>query len=205
MKGAYWVSVLVPVSALATGAGSRWTTARRAVQTRRRPDPAEAGVRTTRRSHMHFRRPSSATISSTFRAAPPATRLPRAAECAVRRTPARARSRTTRISVFGQGGIKAPTVFSNDCLTTDTRLIINATLSSSTCQSAMDTACGEVSGPTPAIATETIRSCVQSNSPNSYYPINWDVYAKRVECPTHMMEVTVASSSLPTFPQPIPP
>jgi len=90
----------------------------------------------------------------------------------------------------GQGGIKAPTVFPNDCLTTDTRLITNATLSSSACQSAMDTACDEVSGPTPAIAAETSRSCIQSNSPNSYYHINWDVYAKRVECPTHMMEVT---------------
>jgi transcription elongation factor len=41
---------------------------------------------------------------------------------------------------------------------------------------------------------------VQSNNPNSYYHINWDVYAKRVECPIHLTEVTgckLQSTNLP--------
>ena len=40
------------------------------------------------------------------------------------------------------------------------------------------------------IILQPVRSCTESNDPQSYYHMNWKIYAKRVECPTHLMEVT---------------
>jgi hypothetical protein len=35
-----------------------------------------------------------------------------------------------------------------------------------------------------------VQSCAKSNDAASYYHINWQVYAKRIECPTHLTQVT---------------
>jgi hypothetical protein len=40
------------------------------------------------------------------------------------------------------------------------------------------------------VQTQTRRSCIQSNQAASYYHENWNVYAKRVNCPPHLTQVT---------------
>ncbi len=87
----------------------------------------------------------------------------------------------------GSGGVNAatqlPACQSNNLVTT-------ATLSSTACQSSVATACSKFASSSTQMTNESIRSCTQSNDPNSYYHMNWKIYAKRVECPTHLTEVT---------------
>jgi hypothetical protein len=87
----------------------------------------------------------------------------------------------------GSGGVNAatqiPSCQSKSLVTTDT-------LSSKTCQDAVATACGRFASSSPRMTQESIASCKQSNDPSSYYHMNWKIYAKRVQCPIHLMEVT---------------
>ena len=71
-----------------------------------------------------------------------------------------------------------------------TILVTTATLSSTTCQANVATACGKFASRSSTVTSESINSCTQSNNPNTYYHINWQIYAKRVECPTHLTQVT---------------
>ena len=64
----------------------------------------------------------------------------------------------------------------------------------------MATQCGKFNSASPTVTSESIRSCTQSNAANSYYHMNSQIYAKRVECPTHLTQVTgckLASQGLP--------
>jgi hypothetical protein len=76
-----------------------------------------------------------------------------------------------------------------DCKTSQNWLT-NATLSSSTCQDEVAAQCGVIQANSQTVASETIRSCEQSDDPNTFYHLNWQVYAKKVECPTHLAQVT---------------
>jgi hypothetical protein len=87
----------------------------------------------------------------------------------------------------GNGGEKAALLPVCD---TSENLITSSTLASPACQSQVASDCGEIAGPTTAIAAETTRSCVASNDPATFYHLNWQVHAKKVECPAHLMEVT---------------
>jgi hypothetical protein len=40
------------------------------------------------------------------------------------------------------------------------------------------------------MTNETINSCIKSNDPNTYYHLNWFVHVMKVECPTHLTQVT---------------
>jgi hypothetical protein len=88
----------------------------------------------------------------------------------------------------GSGGENAATQIAG-CKNTN-NLVTTATLSSSTCQANVATACGKFKANSATVTSESIRSCTQSNNANSYYHINWQIYAKRVECPTHLTQVT---------------
>lgn len=87
----------------------------------------------------------------------------------------------------GSGGVNAatqiPACQSNGLVTT-------ASLSSSTCQSNVASACSKFASSSDLMTGESVRSCTKSNDPNSYYHMNWKIYAKRVECPTHLTQVT---------------
>jgi hypothetical protein len=87
----------------------------------------------------------------------------------------------------GSGGVNAatqlPACQSKNLVTTET-------LSSTACQSSVATACGKFASSSTQMTAESIRSCTQSNAPDSYYHMNWKIYAKRVECPTHLTDVT---------------
>jgi hypothetical protein len=98
----------------------------------------------------------------------------------------------------GSGGVNAATQIAG-CKGTNNQAT-TATLSSATCQSNVATACGKFQSSATTVTSESIRSCTQSNNPNSYYHINWQIYAKRVECPTHLTQVTgckLAPQNLP--------
>jgi hypothetical protein len=87
----------------------------------------------------------------------------------------------------GSGGINAATQIAgcqkNNQASTET-------LSSSTCQDNVAAACGKIKSTSEAVTATSVTSCIQSNNPDSYYHINWKVYAKRVECPKHLTQVT---------------
>ena len=98
----------------------------------------------------------------------------------------------------GSGGVNAatqlPACQSKNLVTTET-------LSSTACQSSVATACSKFASSSTQMTNESIRSCTQSNDPDSYYHMNWKIYAKRVECPTHLTDVTgckLASQNQPS-------
>jgi hypothetical protein len=98
----------------------------------------------------------------------------------------------------GSGGVNAATQIAG-CKDSK-NLVTTATLSSTTCQSNVATSCGKFKSASTTVTNESIKSCTQSNGANSYYHINWKIYAKRVECPTHLTQVTgckLASQGLP--------
>ena len=88
----------------------------------------------------------------------------------------------------GAGGVNAATQIAG--CKSDKNQATTETLSSSTCQSNVATACGKFKSTSDVMTAQSIRSCTQSNNPNSYYHLNWQIYAKRVECPKHLTEVT---------------
>jgi hypothetical protein len=87
----------------------------------------------------------------------------------------------------GSGGVNAATQIPS-CRSKDT--VTTATLSAATCQADIAAACSKFKSSSTTMTQESIRSCRQSNDVNSYYHMNWKIYAKRVECPTHLTEVT---------------
>ena len=98
----------------------------------------------------------------------------------------------------GNGGEKAGIIPA--CKTTNTNLLTTATLSAPACQNQIASDCNTIAATSPTLASETIESCIASNNPSTFYHLNWDVYAKRIECPTHLTEVTgckLASQGLP--------
>jgi hypothetical protein len=97
----------------------------------------------------------------------------------------------------GSGGVNAATQITS-C--SSKSLVTTASLSATTCQTDVATACAKFKSGSTTMTTESIRSCTQSNDPNSYYHMNWKIYAKRVECPTHLTQVTgcqLVSQNLP--------
>jgi hypothetical protein len=100
----------------------------------------------------------------------------------------------------GSGGVNAATQLAG-CKNM-LNLVTTATLSSDACRASVSTACGKIASTTltSQALQDTIQSCLDSNDPASYYHINWQVYAKKIECPTHLTDVTgckLASQGLP--------
>ena len=90
----------------------------------------------------------------------------------------------------GSGGLNAATQL--DGCKNSQNLVTAATLSSATCVSNITGACEMFASSTltsQALA-DSVQSCVKSNDAASYYHINWQVYAKRIECPAHLTQVT---------------
>ena len=91
----------------------------------------------------------------------------------------------------GGGGVKAAGEFGNQsACKTDQSWVSAATLASAGCVSKVTTACNEIVATDPAQQAAARRSCIQSNAAESFYHANWYFWAKRVECPTHLTEVT---------------
>ena len=90
----------------------------------------------------------------------------------------------------GSGGVNAATQLAG-CKTNE-NLVTAATLSSATCVANMQSACMSFASSTltPQAVADSIQSCTKSNDAASYYHLNWEVYAKKIECPTHLTQVT---------------
>ena len=97
----------------------------------------------------------------------------------------------------GSGGVNAATQIPSCSSKT---LVTTASLSATTCQTDVATACGKFKSGSTTLTNESIRSCTKSNDPNSYYHMNWKIYAKRVECPTHLTEVTGCKLAVQNLP-----
>jgi hypothetical protein len=87
----------------------------------------------------------------------------------------------------GSGGVNAATQVP---VCQSKNLVTTETLSAKACQDAVATACSKFASSSQHVTDESILSCTKSNNPQSYYHMNWKVYAKRVTCPTHLTEVT---------------
>jgi hypothetical protein len=90
----------------------------------------------------------------------------------------------------GQGGVNAATQLAG--CKDQYNLVTTATLSSAQCTSNITSACGKFASSTltSQAVTDSIQSCLESNDYMSYYHINWQVYAKKIECPRHLTQVT---------------
>jgi len=86
------------------------------------------------------------------------------------------------------GGIKGAGTYT-DCKTT-IQWVTTASLSSAACQNDIAAACNQTSSNSTLMTNETINSCIKSNDPNTYYHLNWFVHVMKVECPTHLTQVT---------------
>lgn len=86
------------------------------------------------------------------------------------------------------GGVK-PGPDSVDCADAQNNLS-DALIAAPSCQAKIEAACNEIQASSPMLQDETRTSCMKSNQAETYYHENWDVYAKRVACPAHLMEVT---------------
>jgi hypothetical protein len=80
-------------------------------------------------------------------------------------------------------------------------MVTAASLASAACQARITQLCNQVtSAANPAVAAETRASCLESNQVASLYHQNWQVRARKVECPEALTRVTgcrLAASSLP--------
>jgi hypothetical protein len=89
------------------------------------------------------------------------------------------------------GGVKAAGEFGNQsACKTNTSWVTEATISSAGCVEKITTACNEIKATDAAQQTAARRSCVKSNAVDTHYHLNWYFWVKRVECPTHLTEVT---------------
>jgi hypothetical protein len=86
------------------------------------------------------------------------------------------------------GGVKGATAYT-ECKTA-VQWVTTASLSTPACQSKIQTECNMFAAPSATTTADSIRSCIQSNNPQTYYHLNWNVYAMKVECPTHLTDLT---------------
>ena len=86
------------------------------------------------------------------------------------------------------GGVKGATKYT-ECKT-PVSWVTTASLSTPACQSKIATECNMIAAPSATTTADSIRSCTQSNNPSTYYHLNWNVYAMKVECPTHLTDLT---------------
>lgn len=105
----------------------------------------------------------------------------------------------------GGGGIKAAGEFGNQsACKTETSWVTEATISSSGCVDKITSACNEIEATDPAQQAAARRSCIQSNAVDTFYHLNWYFWVQRVECPTHLTEVTGCKLAPQDLPKPDP-
>lgn len=97
------------------------------------------------------------------------------------------------------GGVKPVTHYS-ECKT-PYQWVTTESLSSTACQDRVENACNLIESDVSGLTEQARNSCIQGNKADSYYHMNWSVYAMKVECPAHLTEVTGCKLS----PQGLPP
>jgi hypothetical protein len=91
---------------------------------------------------------------------------------------------------WNNGGVKFRTY--DECrTTTPDKSSTVASISSATCQDKIAADCNLLNAPaSPALTSASRSSCIRGNQVESLYHQNWDVYVRRVECPTNLTRVT---------------
>jgi len=92
----------------------------------------------------------------------------------------------------GNGGVKAASLqeWAADCKTKDKNWVTEATLSSSACIKDFSEACGKITSTIPGLSDLGRQGCIKANTIDTFYHLNWAVYAMKVECPEHLTRVT---------------
>ncbi len=93
------------------------------------------------------------------------------------------------IGQTSSGGVKPVTHFNAECKNTY-QWVTAETFASAACQNRVAEECNKISSNIPGLTEQSRNSCIQSNSPDSPYHLNWSVYAMKVECPEHLTRVT---------------
>jgi len=97
------------------------------------------------------------------------------------------------------GGVKPATLY-QDCKT-DISWVTTASLSTAACQKMLTDACNKIASDIPGLTDQGRTNCVRANSLDTFYHLNWSVYAMKVECPEHLTRVTgckLAPQGLPS-------
>ncbi len=92
------------------------------------------------------------------------------------------------IGQTSNGGVKPVTHFL-ECKT-QYQWVTNETFSSAACQNRVAEECNKIESDIPGLTEQSRNSCIQANSPESPYHLNWSVYVMKVECPEHLTRVT---------------
>lgn len=100
----------------------------------------------------------------------------------------------------GQGGIRVENL--NQCSSNNAFTL--ASVSTSSCQSAVASTCNMLTSSSATNQSTSQTSCVEANQPQNLYHMNWNVMAKRVECPTNLTRVTGCKLNSQGLPQPDP-
>ena len=100
----------------------------------------------------------------------------------------------------GQGGIKFINL--NECKVNGASTV--ASLTSSACQNKIGQMCDTSTAPLALTTRDTRSSCKETNLLASAYHQNWNVRAKKVECPTALTRVTGCRLAPAGLPQPNP-
>jgi len=87
-----------------------------------------------------------------------------------------------------QGGVKPVSLYP-ECKTS-IQWVTQESLASAPCQERVAAACNQLESSVPGLTEQARRSCIEANSPDGDYHLNWSVYAMKVECPEHLTQVT---------------
>ncbi len=92
----------------------------------------------------------------------------------------------------GNGGVKPASLqeWAADCKTKDKNWVTQATLSSSACIQDFTDACNKITSAVPGLSDLGRKGCIKANTIDTFYHLNWSVYAMRIECPEHLTQVT---------------
>ena len=97
------------------------------------------------------------------------------------------------------GGVKPASLYS-ECKTA-VSWVTTATLTSAACVQKTADACNKIVSSIPGLTNQAESACIKANSINTFYHLNWSVYAMKVECPENLARVTgckLAPQSLPS-------
>jgi hypothetical protein len=87
------------------------------------------------------------------------------------------------------GGVKPASLY-QECKTSDKNWVTTATLSSTACVQKTTAACDKIASNIPGLTTQAENGCIKANTIDTFYHLNWSVYAMKVECPENLTRVT---------------
>lgn len=89
-----------------------------------------------------------------------------------------------------QGGVKPGSLFP-ECRTTDGRnWLTTESFSTAACQQKIKDTCNKITSSIPGLTDLGRSGCIRANSVETFYHLNWSVYAMKVECPENLTRVT---------------